>query len=135
MRSAPCVKDISISGFPGEKRGEDRQWWPYLVEHASQNLSSHDETARFRIDLDVSGDDADFGGIERLLEVAEFLVRERFDRRRVDGAGHVLLGESDRVLGYDRLACRGVCGDEDRVAHFHVIDGFLLERVELERVL
>jgi hypothetical protein len=33
--------------------------------------------------------DADFGGIERLLEVAEFLVRERFDRRRVDGAGHV----------------------------------------------
>ena len=58
-----------------------------LVKHASQNLRGHDEAIGFWIDLDVSRQYAYRGGAKRLLEVAVLLVRERLDRRSVDGPG------------------------------------------------
>ena len=58
-----------------------------LVEHAAQNLRGHDEAVGFWIDLDVSRQYAYRGGAKRLLEVAVLLVRERLDRRSVDGPG------------------------------------------------
>jgi len=45
------------------------------------------------------------------------------------------LRERDGVLGDDRLARRRVRCDKHRLADLHVVDGLLLERVELEWVL
>ena len=58
----------------------------HLVQHTPQDLSRHDQARRLGVDLHIAGQDADRGGRERVLEVAELLVRERLDRRGVDGA-------------------------------------------------
>ena len=58
-----------------------------FVQHAAQNLRGHNEAIGFWIDLDVSRQYAYRGGAKRLLEVAVLLVRERLDRRSVDGPG------------------------------------------------
>jgi hypothetical protein len=52
-----------------------------LVKHAAKDLRRHDQTVGFRVDLHVSGQDADRRSGERLLEVPELLVRECFDWR------------------------------------------------------
>lgn len=57
-----------------------------LVEHAPQDLRRHDEARGLRVDLHIAREDAYGGRREGLLEVAELLVRQRFDGRRVDGA-------------------------------------------------
>ena len=55
-----------------------------FVEHAAQNLGGHYETIGLRVDLDISGEDAHRRGSKCLLEVAIFLVRQRFDWRCID---------------------------------------------------
>ena len=73
-----------------------------LVQHASQDLRlctyesaiascfeqkvpcRHDETTCFRVDLNISSQDADVLGTERLLEVPILLVRQGLDRRSID---------------------------------------------------
>lgn len=51
-----------------------------LVEHRAQDFRCHDETVAFWVDLHVTCEDADCGGIERCFEISEFLVGESFDR-------------------------------------------------------
>jgi superfamily II RNA helicase len=73
-----------------------------VAEYAIALAQKHDEAARFRIDLDVSGEDADFGGIERLLEVAEFLVRYPFelDTFQKEAIYHMEVGDSVFVAAH-----------------------------------
>ena len=52
------------------------------VEHRTQDLRGHDEAVGLRLDLDVAGEEAD---VKLLAEVAELLVADRLDGRRVDG--------------------------------------------------
>ncbi len=48
------------------------------VEHTPQNLGGHDQTAGFRVDLDVASQDTDF--VKLQPEVPELLVAQRLDR-------------------------------------------------------
>ena len=96
-----------------------------------QDLGRDDQARRLGIDADIAGDQADLR--EGTRKVAKLLVRERLDRRRVDGASHVLGSESDRVLGNHGLAGARVRSDEHALAVLDVVDGLLLEGIEVER--
>jgi len=50
-----------------------------LVKHTPENLGCHDQTVCLRVDLDVSGENPNRSRTKGLLEVPEFLVRERLD--------------------------------------------------------
>jgi hypothetical protein len=56
-----------------------------LIQHAAQNLSRHDEATGLRVNLYVSGKNTDRCSAEGLLKVAELLIRQRLDRRGIDG--------------------------------------------------
>ena len=45
-----------------------------FVEHTSQNLRRHDETVRFRVDLNIACEDTNLRCAECLLEVSVLLV-------------------------------------------------------------
>lgn len=49
--------------------------------------------------------------------------------------GHMFCRQGDGVLRDDSLPRRCMGGDEDGVAHLKMVDGLLLERVQLEGVL
>ena len=103
------------------------------VEHVAQDLRRHDEDGRARVDLHVAGEDADGVPAVRAREVAELLVRERLERRRVGDAPPALERGLDRVLRHEGLARAGRRGDEHGLAGFEGADGVDLERVERER--
>ena len=67
------------------------------------------------------------------LKVSELLIGHSFDRRRVNGLSHVLLGQGDGVLSNDCLSRRSVSGNEDRLVALETNDGLLLKRVQFER--
>lgn len=48
---------------------------------------------------------------------------------------HVLAGQCDCILSHDSFSSGSVGSHEYRIAHFQVIDRFLLERIQLEWVL
>lgn len=55
-----------------------------FIQHTSKNFSGHDKTASFRVDLDISCQNSNRRRGESLLEISEFLVREGFDRGRIN---------------------------------------------------
>lgn len=44
----------------------------------------------------------------------------------------MFLGQGYGVFGYDGFSGGGVCGDEDRVSRFEVVDGAFLEDIQFE---
>jgi hypothetical protein len=60
-----------------------------FVQHAPENLRGHDQTWGFRVNLYVACENSNSGRCgggagEGRFEVAEFLIREGFDRRCID---------------------------------------------------
>jgi hypothetical protein len=55
-----------------------------LVEHAAQDLRSHNQAVRLRVDLHVAGEDTYRRSREGLLEVPKLLVGQRLDGRSID---------------------------------------------------
>ena len=54
---------------------------------------------------------------------------------RLGSPRHMLASQCDRVLGHHSFASGGVSSHEYRISHLQVIDCFLLEGIQFERVL
>ncbi len=95
-----------------------------LVQHAAKDFCRHHETIRLRVNLHIAGENTNGGRRERLLEITELLVRESFNRRRVNCPAsvrksvqscqeihplnpprHMFSSERNRVFSDHRLAC------------------------------
>jgi hypothetical protein len=74
-----------------------------LEEEIAQNLCCHDDNGCVRLELDVACHDADLSR-PHLLEIVEFLVGERFDRRRVEDATTLGEGMCNLILADERLS-------------------------------
>lgn len=72
---------------------------------------------------------------ECVSEVPELLVAQGFDGRRVDGSGHMFLGQGDGVFSYHCLPSRRVSCNKDRVVLLQVQDGLLLKHIWFKRPL
>ncbi len=103
------------------------------IEHRSENLGSHDETRRGRVDGDVSGHEADI--TEFCGELAELLIGEGLDGRSVDDTLTVLETLGDGVLGDDSLTGGRMRRHEDRFVPLDAGDRVALEGIERELVL
>ncbi len=97
------------------------------------NIGRHDEHGGVAVDDDVARQQADFGVAPAGAEVAELLIRKRFDRCGVERALPVLAGHEDAKFPDNRLA--GTCwrGHENGVAFSQRLNGLSLEVVELVR--
>ena len=67
-------------------------------------------------------------------QVGELLVRQRLERRGVEGLAALLDRHPDSELADHRLTGPGGSGDEDRLAAEQCLQSFGLESVETERV-
>ena len=104
------------------------------VDHVAQHFRRHHHRRRITVDGVVAGQQPDFAGAVAVGEVAELLVGQCLQRRRVEGPSSPPAHHLDAVLGDDRLAAAGRCGDDDVAASVDGVDGLELEAVELERV-
>ena len=57
----------------------------YVYGHIPENLGGHDEARSLRFDLHVASQKTHTLLSKRLSKVSKFLIRQRLDRRRVDG--------------------------------------------------
>ena len=104
------------------------------VDHVAQHLGRHHDDRRVTVDRVVAGEQPDLRLAVELDEVAVLLVRKRLDRCRVERPRATSSGELDAVLGDDRLAAAGRCGDDDVAAVVERVERLELEAVERERV-
>ena len=100
------------------------------VDHVAEHLGRHHHDRCVAVDGVVTGEQthpvrAVHGG-----EVGVFLVRERLQRRRVEGLAARGEGTFDGVLGDDGLARAGRRGDEHVLPRVEGVECPLLERVE-----
>ena len=86
------------------------------------------------VDLHVAGEDADGVGAERAGEVAELLVGERLERRRVGDALAGLERGLDGELGNERLAGPGGSRDDHGLSGSDGATRLDLEVVERKRI-
>ncbi len=104
------------------------------VDHVAQHLGRHHDDRRVAVDGVVAGEQADAADAVALAQVAELLVRQRLERRRVERPPAVAAGRLDAVLGDHGLAAPGRGGDDDVVAGVEGVERLELEVVERERV-
>ena len=106
-----------------------------LVEHVAQDLRGHDHHRGFGVDRVVAGEEAHAARPVPSHEVAELLIRQRLQRRRVEGLGALLQRALYGVLGDDRLPGAGRRRDQHGLTPVEGLDGLALELVERERVV
>jgi hypothetical protein len=104
-----------------------------LINKVAQDLRRHHHHRRQWVDGVLPGDEADITVPVASPIIAVLLVRERLQRRGVDGAPVGLQGAEDRVVGDDRLARAGWCRDEHPVMGLEFLDRLDLERIERPR--
>jgi hypothetical protein len=102
-----------------------------LEDRVPEHLRGHDQQARARVDGHVAGHDADGVAVD-LPEVAELLVAERLDGRRVDDALVPLERVLDGEVRDEGLPRAGGRRDEHGVALQDRADRLHLKGVELE---
>ncbi len=103
------------------------------VDHVAEHLRRHHDDSRIAVDHVVAGEEPDGIFAIHRPQVAELLVGQRLDRRRVEGSLAPAAGEGDRRLRNQRLACPGRCRHHHGGALFQVGDRLALERVRNER--
>lgn len=77
-------------------------------EHVALDLRGHDEAERVGVDGDVAGHEPDLLFAEDEPELAQFLVRQRLDRRGLNHSLVVLQRERNAVYGDCGFPCRGM---------------------------
>ena len=104
------------------------------VEHVAEHLGGHHDDAGVAVDVGVAGQQADLVDAVDVLQLAELLVRQGLDRRRVERLVAVRSAhrEVHRELADDRLAGAGGSGDQHAAALFEGAASGQLERVERE---
>jgi hypothetical protein len=102
------------------------------VDHVAQHLGGHHHHRGLAVDRVVAGEQADVVVAERPAEVAELLVRQRLQGRRVEDLAALGPGPGDGVLRDQRLARPGRRGDEDGLAVVEGVERPPLEGVERE---
>ena len=120
------VEDRVAQALEGRRTG---------VDHVAQHFGRHDHDRRVAVDRVVAGEQADVGRAVDAHEVAVLLIRQRLQRRRVEGLAARLERRRDRVLGDERLARSGGRRDEHRPSGVERVEGAALERIERERML
>ena len=105
-----------------------------LVEHVPKDLGGHDHHRRVAVDRVVAREQANATGAPARGEVAELLVRERLQRRGVEGLAPGGERTLDAVLGHHGLPRSGRRRDQYRLAGLQGPDRAELEVVERERV-
>ena len=115
-----------IIDYPGEFLKRLRLFKELIAE----NLGSHNQNRRLRVNGDVSGEDADFIPV-LILEVAEFLVGKGLYGRGIDYplAGFDALVND--VFGNGGFSGSGGGRDDNREAFLNIIHRFLLKTVVL----
>ena len=103
------------------------------VEHVAKHLGGHHHDPRVAVDVRVAGEKAHLVGAVHLLQLAELLIRQRLDGRRVERlVARLAHREMDGELADDRLAgARGRC-DQDASTLFECAASRQLEGVERE---
>ena len=101
-------------------------------QHVAQHLGRHHDDRGAGPDRDVPGQQADRALAVLLAEVGELLVRERLERRRVEGLAVRGARAVHAVPGDDRLARSRRRAHEHRRAAVEGVEGADLEPVERE---
>src|SRR5919106_1734726 len=125
-----AVRVLEVVHLVHHHRDQAVQRVASLVQHVPQHLGGHDDDGRLTVDRVVPGEQAHLRGAVSGDQVAELLVRERLQRRRVEALALFLECALDRVLGDDRLAGAGRRGHEHRFPLRERLDRRELERVE-----
>ena len=99
------------------------------VDHVAQDLGGHHHDVGVAVDRVVTRQQADAIGAVDVHQVAELLVRQRLDRRGVEGPAAAAQRELHAVLRHHRLAAPGRRRDDHVLA---VVEG--VERLDLEPV-
>ena len=99
------------------------------VDHVARHLGRHDDDGGLGVNRRVAGGQADVVRPVELAQLQVFLVRQRLNGRRVEGAHAALKRHVGTELADDRLARARGRRDQDGVAG---LDG--VERVDLEGV-
>ena len=103
-----------------------------LDEHIAHDFRRHHEDRRARIDGHVAGQQPDRVAVA-VAQIAEFLIGERLDRRRVHDPPVTQIRLMHSVFRDDRFSCAGRGGDHHRFAAPQRFDGIVLKRVEGKR--
>jgi hypothetical protein len=101
-------------------------------QHVAQHLGRHHDDRRARADGRVAGEQADRLLAVLLAQVGELLVRQRLERRRVEGLAPFGPRAVHGVGGDERLARAGGGAHEDRAAAVERVERLALEGVERE---
>ena len=79
------------------------------VEHVAEHLGRHHDDARVAVDVRVAGEQPDLVGAVDVLQLAELLVRQRLDRRRVERLVAVPVTPARASRGAPRTRRRSSC--------------------------
>ena len=130
----PAVGVLQVVHFVQDDVAEVAQRVRRRVDHVAQDLSRHHDDGRFTIDRVVTREQTDSVGTVPAHEIRVLLVRQRFDRRRVERLRSFVQRPLHGVLGHDGLPRGRGCGDQDRRTSVDCVERPLLEVVEVEAV-
>ena len=105
------------------------------IEHVAEDLGGHDDHRGVTPDDVVAREEAHPGWTQPAGQVAELLVGECLEGRRVEGAAPLGEGPVDGVFGDDGLAAGRRGGHEYGAPAVDGLDGVLLEGIQRERPL
>ena len=99
------------------------------VHHVARHLRRHDDDGSARVDGRIARGQADVVGPKKIAQLEVLLIRQGFDRGRVESALAVFERKEGAELANDCLAGAGGCRNEDRVARLKGVKGLELEGV------
>ena len=101
-------------------------------QHVAQHLGGHHDHVGVAVDRRVAGQETDATRSVQSAQLVVLLVRERLQRRCVEGPLAALEYPTDRVVGHQRLAGPGGGAHEDVDVLVDRVDGLDLESVQAE---
>ena len=127
-----AVRVLEVVDLVHHDREQTRERRRPFVEHVPEHFGGHDDDRRFGVDRVVSREQPDRACAVLGHEIAELLVGQGLQRRRVEGLAAAIERPLDRELGDDGLAGAGRRRDQHRRSSIHRVDRITLEPVQLE---
>ena len=123
LNEVDLVEDHGVQALEQVRAGQ---------QHVAEHLGGHDDDGRPRAQRGVAGQQPDVLLAVGGDQLRVLLVRERLERRRVEGLAAGRQGPVDGVGRHQRLARAGGGGHQDRVPGVQGLEGLVLEVVEGE---